>query len=189
MSQMLSAILTILFLLALFVGLPVSILWMRDRIFYSSRKRTTQQVQAWSEAYRERLLHPQQAQVEAEMGALLPQRLIALYSDRELVLSEGFNVCAPGNDPKKSSEWIEDILPLDSEGQKRTCDLELLAKAKGFCFAGDGCGNFYWVPVSETRQPDSPVYFACHDPWGNTKVADSLEDFLSWPRITVKKAK
>jgi hypothetical protein len=69
-----------------------------------------------------------------------------------------------------------------------TEDLELLANAKGFCFARDGCGNFYWIPVSETRQPDSPVYFACHDPWGNEKVADSLQEFLTWPRFSQKKA-
>jgi hypothetical protein len=184
MSQMKDTIIAILFLFGLFVVLPVSILWLRDKILHSSRKRTPEQIQDRMRAYRERLMNPQQALVEAEMGALLPQRLLAMYADSELVLSERFDVCPAGKDPKKSGEWIEDFLPLDSEDQKYTCDLELLANSKGFCFARDGCGNFYWVPVSETRQPDAPVFFACHDPWGNTKVADSLEDFLSWPRTT-----
>lgn len=183
MSDMKGIFLTVLFLLALFLALPVSILWLRDKIFNSSRKRTPQQIQAGWDAYRERLLHPQQANVEAELGALLPQRLLGLYADKELLLSQQFDVCPPGKDPKKAKEWIENFLPLDSEGQKYTCDLELLAEAKGFCFAADGCGNFYWVPVSVTRQPDSRVFFACHDPWGNEKVADSLDEFLSWPRI------
>ncbi len=140
------------------------------------------------QAYRERLLHPQQAEVEAEIGAFLTQRLIAMYADRELVLSKNFDICPPGKDPKKSSEGIDGFLPLDCESQKHTCDLVMLANAKGFCFAGDGCGNFYWVPVSDTRQPDAPVYFACHDPWGNEKIADSLEEFLSWPRFSREKA-
>lgn len=188
MDRMKDTILSILFLLGLFVVLPVFILWLRDKIFHSSAKRTPEQIQARMHAYRERLVNPQQALVEAEMGALLPQRLIAMYADRELVLSEDLNICPPGKDPKKSSEWIDNFLPLDSEGQKYTCDLELLANAKGFCFAGDGCGNFYWVPASETRQPDAPVFFACHDPWGNEKVADSLGEFLSWPRVLRKKA-
>jgi hypothetical protein len=182
-----STILAILFLLALFVVLPVSILWLRDKIFQSSRKRTPQELQAGWDAYRERLLHPQQAPIEAALGALLPQRLVSMYADRDLLLAQKFEICPPGKDPKKSSAWIEDFLPLDPEGQKCTCDLELLANAKGFCFAGDGCGNFYWVPVNKTRQPDSPVYFACHDPWGNEKVADSLEEFLSWPRFSRKR--
>src|SRR5713101_4095192 len=177
-------ILTLISLLALFVVLPISILWLRDKIFYSSRKRSAEQELARLQAYRERLLHPQQAEVEAEIGAFLTQRLIAMYADRELMLSKNFDICPPGKDPKKSSEWIDGFLPLDCESQNNTCDLVMLANAKGFCFAGDGCGNFYWVPVSDTRQPDAPVYFACHDPWGNEKIADSLEEFLSWPRFS-----
>jgi len=177
------AILTLLWILALLLLLPVCILLLRDRILRSSRKRSVEEIQAQSQAYRERLLHPQQAEVEAELG-LLPERLIRMYSDRELISSENFAICPPGKDPKKFRDWIDNFLPLDLESQKYTCDLELLSKAKGFCFATDGCGNFYWVPVSDRRQPDSPVFFACHDPWGNTKVAENLEEFLSWPRIT-----
>jgi len=187
MNLMKDAILAILFLLGLFVVLPVSILWLRDKIFHSSRKEAPDRIQARMDAFRERLVNPQHALVEAEIGALLPQRLIAMYADRELVLSQNFSFCPPGKNPKKSSEWIDSFLPLDSESQKYTCDLGLLANAKGFCFAGDGCGNFYWVPVSETGQPDAPVFFACHDPWGNEKISDSLGEFLSWPRVAPKK--
>jgi SMI1/KNR4 family protein SUKH-1 len=182
MGPMRGTVLAILFLLGLFVVLPISILWLRDKIFHTSRKRIPEQIQGQIHAYRARLVNPQQALVEAEIGAFLPQRLIAMYADRELVLSQNLNICPPGKDPKKSSECIDDFLPLDSESQKFTCDLELLANSKGFCFAGDGCGNFYWVPVSDTRQADAPVFFACHDPWGNEKVAESLDQFLCWPR-------
>jgi hypothetical protein len=48
-------------------------------------------------------------------------------------------------------------------------------------------GNFYWVPVSATRQADAPVFFACHDPWGNEKIAGSLKEFLSWPHSPRKR--
>jgi len=88
-------ILTLLFIFAFFLFLPVSILLLRDRIFRSSRKRTAEQVHAQSQAYRERMLHPQQAEVEAEAG-LLPERLIKMYLDRELILSENFDICPPG---------------------------------------------------------------------------------------------
>jgi hypothetical protein len=47
-------------------------------------------------------------------------------------------------------------------------------------------GNFYWVPVDEERESDAPVFFACHDPWGNEKAADSLEEFLSWTKHSEK---
>jgi hypothetical protein len=59
MGGMKDTILALLFLLVLFVVLPVSILRLRDKIFYSSRKKSLEQVQAWLQAYRERLLHPQ----------------------------------------------------------------------------------------------------------------------------------
>jgi len=44
-SRMRDPILAILFLLGLFVVLPISILWLRDKIFHSSRKQTPEQVQ------------------------------------------------------------------------------------------------------------------------------------------------
>src|SRR5579859_3453340 len=60
--------------------------------------------------------------------------------------------------------------------------LAVFGCGKGFCFATDGAGNFYWTPLSDTRQHDAPVFFACHDPHGNERVAASLDEFLSWPR-------
>lgn len=180
MIQMKDSVLTILLLFGLLVVLPVFILLLRDRIFRPSRKRTPERIESERQAYRARLLNPQPSLVEAELGALLPQRLMAMYADTELVLSTNLSICPPGKDPKTSGIWIDNFLPLDSEGQKYTCDLELLANAKGFCFAADGMGNFYWVPVSNARLTDAPVFFACHDPWGNEKVAESLEEFLAW---------
>jgi hypothetical protein len=59
MGGMKDTILALLFLLVLFVVLPVSILRLRDKIFYSSRKKSLEQVQAWLQACRERLRHPQ----------------------------------------------------------------------------------------------------------------------------------
>ena len=97
-------ILTLLSVLALLLVLPVSVLWLRDRIFRSSGEKTREQVEARLHAYRERLLHPQQAHVEAQLGALLPQSLIVLYADQELLRSEKFEICPPGKDSKKSSE-------------------------------------------------------------------------------------
>jgi hypothetical protein len=63
----------------------------------------------------------------------------------------------------------------------QTCDLVEAGWGKGFNFAADGTGNFYWMP--DNRQMDAPVFFACHDPWGNEKVAESLDEFLSWTRV------
>ena len=153
------------------------------RFFHQLRHRQTpEQRQAARESFRRRLIHPNAAEVEQGIGARLPQRLIALYDDRKTILTEELEVHRPSSDGDAASEWIEAFLPLDLESQKYTVDLVEQGWGKGFCFATDGAGNFYWVPVSDTREPDASVFFACHDPLGNEQVAASLDEFLSWPR-------
>jgi hypothetical protein len=180
-------LLAIFSLFCLFIALPVLLLWLRDRVRDWRRRKTPAQVQAHASAYRNRLLNPNQNSIETKMGGLLPDSLLALYADHALVLAGGFEIRSPHLGPKQFGDWIQEFLPLDIESQQYTWDLQEAGWGKGFCFAADGMGNFYWVPVTAARQPDSPVFFACHDPWGNEKVADSLEEFLSWPRIVHKR--
>ena len=144
--------------------------------------RSKEELIAARENFRARLQHPKAAEVEEGLGARLPQRLLTLYDDRETVLSEQIEICRPGETGEAPAEWIEAFLPLDMESQKYTCDLVARGLGKGFCFATDGSGNFYWVPLSETRQTDAPVFFASQDPRANERVAGSLEEFFSWPR-------
>lgn len=154
------------------------------RFFHQMRNRQTpEQLQAARDSFRNRLIHPKAAEVEQGIGGYLPQRLIELYADHPTVLTEEIEIHRPeSSNGENSSEWIEAFLPLDLESQKYTVDLVEQGWGKGFCFATDGSGNFYWVPVSDARQSDSPVFFACHDPFGNEQVVPSLDQFLSWPR-------
>lgn len=145
-------------------------------------RQTPEQLQEARDAFRNRLVHPNAPQVEQGIGGLLPERLIALYQDHPTVLIEQIEITRPSSEGDHSTEWIEAFLPLDLESQKYTIDLQAQGWGKGFCFATDGEGNFYWVPMSDARQADSPVFFACHDPYRNEEVAGSLEEFLSWPR-------
>jgi hypothetical protein len=168
-------------LLALFVALPVVLLWSRDRIRNLRHRKSPEQLQTATYAYRQRLLHPNPAGVEASIGGLLPGRLIALYKDEATILTRKLEIRPPELDPKLSGEWIEEFLPLDAESQLYTCELK--EWGNGFCFAADGMGNFYWVPVYAERHSDAPVFFACHDPWRNEKISESLDEFLSWTRI------
>lgn len=153
------------------------------RLLHQLRNRLTlEQHQTARDAFRNRLIHPQVPEVEQGIGACLPQRLIDLYSDHPTVLAEQLEILRPALDSNDAAEWIEAFLPLDLESQKYTTDLPAQGWGHGFCFATDGAGNFYWTPVSSTRQADAPVFFACHDPHGNEQVAPSLDEFLSWPR-------
>jgi hypothetical protein len=164
----------------------VLILWLRDKIHNRLTRESPEERSLRMAEWRQRMLHPEVEAVEESCGGKLPQRLIAMYSDHELVFKCNLELCPPGKDPKKDSWWIGDFVPLAVEDQQWTCDLSVFDR-KGCCFAGDGMGNFYWVPVEAERKSDAPVYFACHDPWGNEKVADSLDEFLSWPHVATKR--
>lgn len=164
-------------------GLFIAVFGLRRIIHHVRHRQTPEQLQAARDSFRRRLIHANPSEVERGIGALLPERLIALYDDHQTILTEEIEIHRPGSkNDDKSSEWIEAFLPMDLESQKYTVDLAEHGWGKGFCFATDGAGNFYWTSVSETRQADAPVFFACHDPFGNEQVASSLEEFLSWPR-------
>jgi hypothetical protein len=170
---------------------PLSVAFVLFVIFTAIRRslnrgkdpRTKEELLAARESFRARLQHPNASQVEQGMAALLPQRLLRLYDDRNTILAEQIEIRRPSANPDDSAEWIEAFLPLDLESQKYTCDLPSLGLGKGFCFATEGTGNFYWVPLSGTRLADAPVFFVICDPRANEKVAESLDEFLSWPRI------
>ena len=177
------SLLTILAIFGFFIEVPVALLWLRDRAREWRRRKTPEQIQTEASAYRDRLLSPDQNSVEIKMGGLLPESLLKLYADHALVLARGIEIRSPHIGPHEPGRCIQQFLPLDNESQQYTCDLEEAGWGKGFCFGADGMGNFYWVPVTATRQPDAPVYFACHDPWGNEKIAESLFEFLSRSRV------
>jgi hypothetical protein len=168
-------------IILIIAGPAVLILWLRDKIVDWVRGEAPEQRDLRMEAWRQRMLHPEIESIEESCGGKIPARLIAMYSDHKLMFDRDFEVCPPGKDPKKDSWRLGDFVPLTVEDQNWTADLTKFGK--GCCFAGDGMGNFYWVPVEAERKSDVPVYFACHDPWGSEKVADSLDDVLSWPRV------
>ena len=160
------------------------------RLLHQFRNRLTpEEHEAARDAFRNRLVHPHADEVEQGIGARLPERLLTLYDDHQTILMERLEIRRPDPDPnnltepKNPAEWIEAFLPLDLESQKFAIDLKAQGWGKGFCFATDGEGNFYWTPASDARQPDGPVFFAHTDPVANEQVAASFEEFLAWPRI------
>jgi len=166
----------------------VAVAGARRLVHHFRNRLTPEQLQAARDSFRNRLIHPNPAQVEQGIGAYLPQHLLDLYDDRATILSEQLEIRRPAAnpenpaEPQNPAEWIEAFLPLDLESQKYALNLSAQGWGKGFCFATDGEGNFYWTPANDTRLPDAPVYFAHTDPVANEQVASSLDEFLSWPR-------
>ncbi len=167
----------------------VAVVGARGLLYQYRNRLSPEQRQAARDAFRSRLVHPNASEVEQGIGAYLPERLLSLYGDHQTVLTEQIEIRRPTPnpenpaEPQNPAEWIEAFLPLDLESQKYVLDLSAQGWGKGFCFATDGEGNFYWIPANDTRLPDARVYFAHTDPVANEQVATSLDELLSWPRI------
>jgi len=131
--------------------------------------------------YRKRLRSPKPYEVEENLGALLPSRLLTLYNDANTVLENDFQVLPKIKYSQAESFCIGKFRPLDAQSLKDVRDMNELGSV--FCFADDGCGNYFWVSLGKERQEDAPVWQFYRDGRKNIKVADSLEEFLSWPRL------
>ena len=178
---------TILAILALFLGLPILILLIVDKFRYPKKKLSQEKSEAERKAWFDRLLRPDFEEVERICGGAIPKRLKLAYETSDLILVQDVEFTPHGKDSERHFYWIWEFVPMDADGQSHTTDLSEFGK--GCCFAGDDMGNYYWVPVSETPQDDAPVFFACHDPYGNEKVANSLGEFFSWLEASVQTAK
>ena len=148
---------------------------------------TPDQLNAVYQAYLRRLLDPQPDAVERELGKLLPERLLQLYQEKSAIQSAGFQLEKPGKKRWRPERWqVYCFEPLDIESLNDLPYEEELGP--GFCFATTGRGSWYWIAASDQRAKDSPVIFLDYDSGrshGET-VAESLDEFLNWPRLPVK---
>jgi hypothetical protein len=158
------------------------------RVVAALRSRPTpEQLKAAHRAYLDRLLNPQAAAVERELGKLLPERLLQLYEDKSAIQSHGFKLEKPGKKRWWPECWpVYCFEPLDTESLNELPYEEELGP--GFCFATAGRGCWYWIAASGQRAKDSPVIFLDYDGSGShgETVAASLDEFLNWPRLPVK---
>ncbi len=132
--------------------------------------------------YHKRLRSPQPHEVEEKLGAFLPSSLLALYSDTKTILTNDFQVLPKIRYSEVEAYFIiAEFLPLDAQSLKDVGDMSEFGSV--FCFASDGCGNYFWLSLDKERQKDAPVWQFYRDGRENIKVAASLEEFLGWPRV------
>ena len=167
-------------LLVIITGIRRAVESFRSRPTFAQRK-------AAQEAYLGRLLSPQADAVERELGKLLPERLLQLYEDKTAIQSGGFKLENPGKKRWRPKRWpVYCFEPLDMQALNELPYEDELGA--GFCFATTGRGCWYWIAASDQRAKDSPVIFLDYDgsrSHGN-RVADSLDEFLNWPRLPLK---
>jgi hypothetical protein len=153
---------------------------------FSSRL-SSEQLRAMQETYRGRLLNPRTVDVERELGKKLPERLLQLYEDKATIQSGGFTAEKPGRTLWRVARWtVYCFEPLDTEALGELPYEDELGP--GFCFATTGRSCWYWMAASDERAKDAPVVFLDYEGGGShgKKVADTLDEFLSWPRVPMK---
>ncbi|MDQ6769917.1 MAG: hypothetical protein M3Z54_08020 [Gemmatimonadota bacterium] len=84
---------TIVFLVALFIGLPVFILWVRDRVSNArwQRRHPSEKLAADRAAYEQRILSPDWTFYERHLQRPAPAALRELYADSALVTAQGLD--------------------------------------------------------------------------------------------------
>jgi hypothetical protein len=131
--------------------------------------------QAAEAAWRARLLAPDWPAVERQLTRRAPQVLHRLYADHALLLSAPLTVTGPPD--AIDNEWyIESFHPADGSDH-----FWVPAPAGAFCFATTGFGDPYYVEL-EPRGDDGPVFVHYHDGGDIVRIADTLAEFLAWPR-------
>jgi hypothetical protein len=82
-------VITVVMIVAIFIGLPVVILWSRDRITRAWRESPRARAARADERrrYEQRILKPDWARVENQLGRAVPQALRDLYENEALVTS------------------------------------------------------------------------------------------------------
>jgi hypothetical protein len=107
MGDTLTAVIAIV---ALFVGLPVVVLWLRDRASRADRHRpeSPERLAAIRRAFEERLLRPDWAFYERHLRRHAPSALRELYADRGLVTAQDVQYADDAR--------ISTFNPLDEQG-------------------------------------------------------------------------
>ena len=99
---------------AVFVGLPLAILFLRDRVSRAlwRRRNPPEKLAADRRAYEERLLRPDWAFYERHLGRPAPPALRELYADRALVMAQDMDYT--------EGDRISTFEPLDADGLLET---------------------------------------------------------------------
>jgi len=97
---------TILFLIGIFVALPIGLLFLRDRIsdFLWTKRNPPEKMEAERKEYEMKILSPDWSFYEKHLSRAVPEKLKELWSDSHLVTNGGFDY--------DEENWISTFNPL-----------------------------------------------------------------------------
>lgn len=165
---------TVLAIILLFVGLPVLILWFKDR------KRTRQRLHEQSsasriperQAYGQRILDPDWACIERYLRRPVPQALRVLYAERELISRRDLSY--------DDDHVIGTFEPLDEQAILNT------TRWLGFEAVAIATTDFGDVIYLRPGADEGDTLFLTHHDGGDTEVfAESVSELLAALRRTI----
>ncbi len=179
-------LITIVAIVALFVGLPVLVLLTRDH-FDGVRSRrwavaNPEKVPGTPE-YIARLTTPDFEAVEKRVNRRLPSALRDLYLHSGIIGEADLYLIPPGASDFDEAWEISAFCPVDE------CLADFDRGRSGLRFddviiAIDGSGGLYYVPLAEVDDEKCPVAHFHHDGGDKSRVAESLDEFVTWRRAT-----
>jgi hypothetical protein len=158
---------SVIFLVALLIGLPVLILWLRDRVSHAvwRYRNPPEKIAADRRAYEERILCPDWAFYERHLQRPAPTALRELYADRSLVTAQGINY--------SDSDYISTFEALDKQG---LLDTRPWLGFDAVAVATSGAGDPIYLRPGSSES--NKVYITYHD-GGETEVfAESVTEML-----------
>ena len=162
----------ILGIAVVFTMLVALVLWLLDRIFH--RKSSNNKLDEDSKRFKERVLKPDFAALEAYFGCPIPNEIKDLYANKEEIMRHHFEVVI-SKAGKKESWPVAFYMPADLESLRDVGE----EQGELFFFANDGCGDAY---VIDPRKPASEVLFHDHENGELTKVGLNLSEFVAAAR-------
>lgn len=158
---------TVLAILAVFVALPVALLWAKDRITRARRDspRARAARAAERQAYEQRILQPDWALAERYLQRSIPVALRDLYADRSLITARDL-----------------DYSIHHSISTFEALDAPAFAQAKkwlgvdGVVFATSDMGDSIYLRTGPSQE--NAVYLTRHDGGDTEVIAQSIDDMV-----------
>jgi hypothetical protein len=162
--------LTLIFILLVFLMVPVGILILRDWFVYR-KKRLPERLAQDQKVWTKRLLNPDFPGLEEYFHFEVPSSIVAIYNNTDLIQRTDFDVKDPA---KPDVIWpISTFLPAD-----RAVYTDMWEETRHcFCVATNSFGDVYYVDIAAA---DLPIYIYYHDGSDTEMVSPSLKQFLSW---------
>jgi len=156
---------TILAIAAIFIGLPVLLLWARDRTRDAGRRLSADAQNAERREYERRLLHPDWAAVERQLRRPVPSALRELYADAALVTAQSLAYGA--------GQTIDTFEPLDPRAMLETTGW---LGQEAVAIATNEFGDVIYLQGGQDEA--DTVYLTHHDGGDTEVVGASVGEFV-----------